>query len=301
MIIECPECGAKNQTSQPPQHGKRYRCGKCGASITFLQTTDDVPSETTSVPIIDRTSDVAKERTSSQGRSAAIPKEGIAPFASGHSRAQWVSFLLAVVVVLDIIAVMSNYAQIQLINRVISGETITMVEATANDNRQAAIGGIYFILFALTAILFCMWIHRAHRNLPSLGSSNLKYSPRWAVGGFFVPILSFWRPYQVTTEIWKASDPTTDINDGTAWQSSAASSIIASWWFLFVVSAFLGNILFRMSLQAETPSEILTASWVGLITDAVDILAAILAILVVRNIDLRQEQKSQRFHISPAS
>jgi len=53
MIIECPECGAKNQTSQPPQPSKRYRCGKCGATITFLQTTDtqdtlaEIPKEKT--------------------------------------------------------------------------------------------------------------------------------------------------------------------------------------------------------------------------------------------------------------
>ena len=60
-----------------------------------------------------------------------------------------------------------------------------MAEATASDNRQAAIGSIYLVLFVLTAILFLMWIHRAHRNLPSLGSSSLKYSPGWAVGGFF--------------------------------------------------------------------------------------------------------------------
>jgi len=45
MIIECPECGAKNSTVQPPQPNKRYRCGKCGAVITSLQTTD-TPSET---------------------------------------------------------------------------------------------------------------------------------------------------------------------------------------------------------------------------------------------------------------
>ena len=44
MIIECPECGTKNQTSQPPQHGKTYRCGKCNAVLTFPQT-PDIPSE----------------------------------------------------------------------------------------------------------------------------------------------------------------------------------------------------------------------------------------------------------------
>lgn len=53
MIIECAECGTKNQIIQPPQAGKKYRCGKCGASITFLQTTDsqdaltEIPKEKT--------------------------------------------------------------------------------------------------------------------------------------------------------------------------------------------------------------------------------------------------------------
>ncbi|MFC2047908.1 hypothetical protein ACFLSK_00585 [Chloroflexota bacterium] len=46
MIIECPECGAKNQITQPTQLSKRYRSGKCGEVMTFLETVD-VPSATT--------------------------------------------------------------------------------------------------------------------------------------------------------------------------------------------------------------------------------------------------------------
>ena len=218
----------------------------------------------------------------------------VVPFASGHSRAQWVSILLAIVVVLDVVAVVSDYMQIQLIQRVLRGETITMAEATANDSRQAAIGGIYFILFVITGILFCMWIHRAHRNLPSLGASGLKYSPGWAVGWFFVPILSLFRPFQVTTEIWKASDPTTEINDSLVWQSAPTSPLIAFWWVLFLITVFLGNILLRIGLQAETPSELLTVSWLTFAMDVVDIPAAVLAILVVRNIDYRQREKHLR-------
>ena len=292
MLIECPECGAKNQSPQPPQAGKRYRCGKCGASITFLQT-DDTPVETTSIPTRQRTGGIVTDTTPSKGHSSAIPKDSIVPFESGHSRAQWVSVFLAAIVILDIVAVWSDYVQVQLINRMIRGDFFTMAEAFASDNRQAAIGFIYLVLFIITGILFLMWIHRAHRNLPSLGSTNLKYSPGWAVGWFFIPIFSLWKPYQVTTEIWKASDPTTNINDSTAWQKSPASSIVSSWWFLFIISAFIGNIVIRLYLRAETPSEILAASWWGLIMDAIDIPAAILAILVVRNIDERQQMKSQ--------
>ena len=218
----------------------------------------------------------------------------VVPFASGHSRAQWVSIFLTLVVVLDVVAVVSDYMQIQLINRVLRGETITMAEAIASDNRQAAIGVTYLILFIITAILFCMWIHRAHRNLPSLGVSGLRYSPGWAVGGFFVPILNLFRPFQVTTEIWKASDPIPDVNDSLAWQSAPTSPLVIFWWVLFLLSGFIGNIVLQISLQAETWSEILTASWLTFAMDFVYIPAAILAILVIRNIDRRQMEKSQR-------
>lgn len=218
----------------------------------------------------------------------------VANYASGHSRAQWVSILLGIIIVLDIVALVSGYIEIQLLNRVLRGETITMVEATANDTRQAAIGITYLVLFVITAILFCMWIHRAYRNLPSLGVSGLKYSPGWAVGGFFVPILNLFRPFQITREIWKASDPATDINDSLAWQSATTSPIIAFWWVLWIVSGLLGQVLLRMSFQAETLSEILTSSWLTFVADAFEIPTAILAILVVRGIDFRQRDKHRR-------
>jgi len=214
---------------------------------------------------------------------------------SGHPWAQWVSILLAAVVVLNIVAVVSDYIEIQLISRIMRGEIITMAEANANDIRQNVIITIYLVLFYITAILFCMWIHRAHRNLPSLGASGLKYSPWWAVGGFFVPFLNLVRPFQVTTEIWKASDPTTDVNDSVAWQSAPTSPFIISWWLLFLIliSGLLGKLILRLTLQAETLNEMLTKNWVAFATDAVEIPAAILLILIIRNIDLRQEKKNQ--------
>lgn len=37
MIVECPECGARNSIDKP-QPGKAYRCGKCEAKFTLPQT-----------------------------------------------------------------------------------------------------------------------------------------------------------------------------------------------------------------------------------------------------------------------
>lgn len=214
-------------------------------------------------------------------------------FASGHSRAQWVTIFLVVIILVDFIAVIFSYLEIQLINRALAGEIITEEEAIANDNRQGLIGGAYLILLVITAILYLMWIHRAHRNLKSLGVECLKYSPNWAVWGFFVPILSLFRPFQVVTEIWKASDPTVGIDDNTAWQNAPTSSVIISWWLLFLITNWLGWFVLRLALQAETLEEMLTTSWLTLSMDALDIPAAILAIIVIRNIDSRQETKNQ--------
>ena len=292
MIIECPECGTKNTTDEPIQPGKRYHCGKCGAVITLLQASDS-SSEIASSTITGVTSNTSRERTVSNEGSPVLTKVAVVPFESGHYRTQWVTFFLAGLVLICIISVWFDYLQIQLVNRIIRGDFVTMAEALANDDRQATIGWIYFSLSVITVILFLMWIHRAHRNLPSLGNTNLKYSPGWAVGWFFVPILSLWKPYQVTTEIWKASDPTIDINGSTAWEKSSASSLVSSWWFLFIVSAVIGNIVLRLFLQAETPSEILTVSRWSFIVGIIDIVIAILTILIVRNIDQRQEMKRQ--------
>ena len=292
MIIECPECGTKNTTDKPIKPGKRYHCGKCGAVITLLQASDS-SSEIASSTITGVTSNTSRERTVSNEGSPVLTKVAVVPFESGHYRTQLVTFFLTGLVLICIISVWFDYLQIQLVNRIIRGDFVTMAEVLTNDDRQATIGLVYTVVLIITGILFLMWIHRAHRNLPSLGNTNLKYSPGWAVGWFFVPILSLWKPYQVTTEIWKASDPTTDINDSTAWKKSSASSIISSWWFLFLVSVLIGNILVRFVLQAETLSEILTVSWWSFIMGVIDIVIAILTILIVRNIDQRQQMKNQ--------
>ncbi len=78
MIIECPECGTKNTTDRPLQHGKRYRCGKCGEVITFLQTTD-APVETASIPdknSVYETSPVALKARKGQNWSDLLKPDG---------------------------------------------------------------------------------------------------------------------------------------------------------------------------------------------------------------------------------
>jgi hypothetical protein len=213
-----------------------------------------------------------------------------AAFDSAHTLAQWVMVLLAVVVPVDIISAISDFAEIRLLNRIEAGTYYTWSEFEANDDRQAAIGVAALAIFIINAIFFLMWIRRAYKNLQALGARHLQYSRGGAVGGWFVPFLNLIRPLQVVTEMRKASDPR--VMDEGSWRNAPLSLLIPSLWALWLIVGFVGWFLVRLAFrEAETTSELLTESWALLISDAVDIPAAILAIFVVRDIDARQEEK----------
>jgi len=211
-------------------------------------------------------------------------------YQSGHDRARWITYFLIGVIIVAPISMLSNYVQIDLLESARRGMSIASAEASANDARQQLIGSIQTLLLIGTATLFLMWFHRAHRNLSALGAKELQHTPGWAVGGFFVPILNLIRPYQVACEIWKASDP--GYSDGTSWKSLGTPSVVQRWWWMFLITGFLGNITLRMMIQnPDTIQDLITLSWINLVTDILDIPSAIFAITMVKQIDQRQETR----------
>jgi hypothetical protein len=66
--------------------------------------------------------------------------------------------------------------------------------------------GINFLAVLMTGIFVLIWFYRAmavaHRLTP-----GLTISPGWAVGWFFVPVASLWKPYEAMVEIVEGSSP----------------------------------------------------------------------------------------------
>ncbi|HXG64467.1 MAG TPA: DUF4328 domain-containing protein [Blastocatellia bacterium] len=222
----------------------------------------------------------------------------IMPFASGHSRAQLAIIFLAAGILLDGIAVVWGFFEIALLSRAMAGQTVAEAEAAASDSQGLFIALLQMVVYVVTAVLFLIWIYRAHQNLPALGALGLKYSPGWAVGWFFVPCLNLIRPFQVVTEIWKASSPEMDSKDGTSWQYATTSPIIAFWWGAWIVSNILGRLDFRMSFNAETADALITAIQVSILSCIVSAIAAVLAIIMISQMDARQEEKNRRLMAS---
>jgi hypothetical protein len=171
--------------------------------------------------------------------------------------------------IISVVAVWSDYAEAQLIKRVIAGETISEFEATANDSRQGMIAFVWLIIYIASAVTFLMWMYRAHKNLSALGATSLRFTPGWAVGWFFVPIMYLFRPYQVTSEIWKASEPKVDTIDSTSWKNVATSPIVGWWWAFFLISNFIGQITFRLAFTGDEPSQLLTSTYAFMVGEII--------------------------------
>jgi hypothetical protein len=215
-------------------------------------------------------------------------------FLSNRGWSQLVVCALVVVIIVDVVAIFSDIAELNLISRMLNGEFVSLGEAESSDNRQATMGMIQLVLLVGTGILFLTWMYRAYKNLRAFNVCGLQYSPGWAVGGWFVPVLCLWRPYQVMSEIWKASSPSSLAAGDEGWQRESTSPLLGWWWAAWLVGGFVGAFLLRLVFRDAQDLETLQMRSIGyLVGDGIDIVAAILAIVVVMQITSRQEEKNR--------
>jgi hypothetical protein len=139
------------------------------------------------------------------------------------------------------------------------------------------------LVFLVCGVCFLVWIHRASHNARALGSRGMVHSPGWAVGGFFVPVLNFFRPYQVVTELWRASDPAHPQGGG-AWKTEKQPlpSFLSLWWAGWLLGSGL-------SIGAAYTSSVDAYLAAG----AVDLMTLVLAILLVRRLSRRQAMRAE--------
>ena len=109
--------------------------------------------------------------------------------------------LIWIILVLEIVSLISGYFQYDLLQTVVNGGDISMEAADSNDSREQIIGIIYMIAYVISAVTFIQWFRRAYFNLHSL-VPNLTYTEGWAAGSWFVPVIGFFRPYQIMVELY---------------------------------------------------------------------------------------------------
>jgi hypothetical protein len=189
-------------------------------------------------------------------------------------RRQAVTIVFAGIVLISAVAVVGDLLELRLLDRIVAGETVSDTEATNNDSRQAFIGLLQVAALIAGAIVFIRWLRQAYRNVDVVAPGRRRYGHGWAIGSWFVPILNLWRPKQIVNDVWRAgARDDADAEPG---------ALLAVWWLGFIVSNWVGGIAARIYIQDDTPEELRNGTVAYLISDGIDVVAALLAILVVR-------------------
>jgi hypothetical protein len=189
-------------------------------------------------------------------------------------RTKLLKILLGAGAVWALVSLFSAWLQFELLSR----GSFSQSEGQANDTRQQIIGLVYLLIYVITVIVFAMWIFRANHNVRALGAQDMRITPGWAVGYFFVPIVNLWRPYQAMKDLWRAS------KSPTAWHDISPSSILGLWWTLWIASNVLGQASFRASMGVHDISSLQAATITGMISDVVDVALCIVAFILVSQI-----------------
>ncbi|GAA5604027.1 DUF4328 domain containing protein [Streptomyces griseus] len=149
-------------------------------------------------------------------------------------------------------------------------------------------GTVQTAAFLATAVLFIVWFHRTRRNAEIFEAGVQRMGPGWAVGGWFVPVANLWFPYRVAAGIWEAS--VRPHPDG-GWRT-VPKTVLNLWWGGWVVSLLASRIAVGQWNRAREPQQIADAAALVAAADALDLVAAVLAVLFVRTVTRMQGERA---------
>lgn len=184
---------------------------------------------------------------------------------------------------LNLMAVISGYLELELLEKIRAGDTISEQEANANDLRQSIIGIVQTGFYIASVLLFLSWFRRAYGNLHRMRIKNLEYSETMTIWSFIIPIISLYRPYKIAKEIIiETRKKLSELTSNYKFQSNL--SILGVWWGLFLITNYIGQFALRSVFKNETIDQFITSTQAYMVSDFMDIPTAIVTILMIKQI-----------------
>lgn len=210
-------------------------------------------------------------------------------FVSTQANAQILCALLVLVSAVHWIAAGYHLGEVQQLDAIRLGAELQARERIAHTEAGRILGVAQLGTTALVALLFLPWLFHARVNVRALGVRRLQFGREWAYLCFLVPGLNLFRPYQVVSEIWRGSDPST--NDPLAWRQRSMPKLVLAWWITLVAWIALETLAALLIEQASGLSRIRLAHILSLAGNGSAALSASLAYFMVSRLSHAQEAK----------
>ncbi|MEU1347384.1 DUF4328 domain-containing protein [Streptomyces sp. NPDC005776] len=205
-----------------------------------------------------------------------------------------VCVLLGSVAVADVLALGAGVHSRQVLSEGMADDFLTYDEAVGDraDMLYQASGSLQVLTFLATVVVFLIWFRRVRLNAEVFDPYAHSMRPGWAIGGWFVPIGALWLPHRVAGGVWTASSP------GGSNRPTAPRGLLHAWWAALLCAEIFSRYAGEVYSDAQEPDEVLSAFALVMTSDALDIAAAVLAILFVRRLTAMQGERAAQ---GPAS
>ena len=202
-----------------------------------------------------------------------VPTRGPTRFRSASTRATVLTIALGLNVVVSVIAaaiILSGKSALAAYEAGTGG-----IEALdAFDTAFGTLGLVEIVVFVATVVAWLAWQSRTVDNEDALGIGPSDITPRWSIGWWLIPFANLFMPYRAHREIQRRY----------ARGAAVGGGLALAWWLAWIANNIGSTIAGRFWVAAETFDELQSALSMYLVSEALTILAAVLAIWLVRGI-----------------
>lgn len=189
-------------------------------------------------------------------------------------QSKWLQRSLLALLVVELLSLVSSFMQLDLL----SNPPYDVAAAESNDRRESIMGVTFLAVYLFTVVVFARWIISSHKTVRALGAEGMTITPGWAVGYYFIPFINLVRPYAAMKELWCASvDPRHAA-------TQFAPPLLPAWWALWIFNGILGQIIWRMSMNAEDLDSLKTLTVVNIIGSICGVALSFVALKLVKGI-----------------
>ncbi|MEU5539042.1 DUF4328 domain-containing protein [Streptomyces sp. NPDC020362] len=186
------------------------------------------------------------------------------------------TILISLALVREVLVSAANWRLYFVAHDYLAGRaTYADLEAADTDGLAKLVSWPSFLVMIAAGVAFIVWLWRARINAELMsGAAAHRRSRGWVVGGWVGPVANLWIPYQVVTDIWRASAP----------RRSVPVTLVKAWWALFAAALVVKPIQWRMSSKFDSEQDVLSNANVSTLLTVLYVGAGVLVILIVRRI-----------------
>jgi hypothetical protein len=207
-------------------------------------------------------------------------------------RAKLAVIMVGAVMVMNLIALLSSYMQLELLQQLKAGVFLADDVLNSNDTRERLVGIIFIVVSITSAVFFIQWFRRAYYNL-HIRTGNCENSEGWAAGAWFVPFVCLYRPYHIMLELWnKTTDLVEEKNkaEGTEGNTTHrfSAQLVGTWWTLWILSNVIGRVMLKKAFDNATIDNLISSTQFSMVDSVFSLVLGVVTILMIREYAKRE-------------